>query len=361
MKSPLHLVLAALLFAQGAFAASRLEAMRASAQSARQQVSSLKSRQMELRKELNEVASRIEALKASRQGKLLSGGELDAALRRSQELSGALTELARSVATAEAAADKENLALLESLSDELKRLRAEFDRQTDREKRQKLIEQMRQIRAERDNVRAQLQAASVPPLQAPSTSEDPEDLLEEADRLRDSEDKVRRQLEALEKRIAEKREEREFDRRMHEFLGDESIFDDQDRRFRVRRDSVERTTTSDSQSGPDLAAGAPAAEASEPSRSGFNSGLSAPPANPATPAKDINQNEKAAPQSESVVSRSARASDGRIDIGQKGQGIAGGSDDDLDDLEVQRQKLRNLAEELKARAKKLEERANQLR
>jgi len=90
---------------------------------------------------------------------------------------------------------------------------------SDHAARRQLIVQMRSLRAEREQVRAALPAASVPALEAPRSSDNPEDLLEQADAARDNEDKVRRELRALEGRIAETREERAFDRRLNDFLG----------------------------------------------------------------------------------------------------------------------------------------------
>src|SRR5438132_790421 len=81
--------------------------------------------------------------------------------------------------------------------------RGDFDRQTDRAARTRLIGQMRGLRAEREQVRAALPAAKLPALEAVRPSDDPEDLLEQADLLKDNEDKVRKQLQTLEQRIAE--------------------------------------------------------------------------------------------------------------------------------------------------------------
>ena len=56
------------------------------------------------------------------------------------------------------------------------------------------------------------------------------------DLMRDREDQVRKQLKQLEVRIAERKDERDLDRRVNQFLGEESFFDDSDRRLRVRRE-----------------------------------------------------------------------------------------------------------------------------
>jgi len=62
-------------------------------------------------------------------------------------------------------------------------------------------------------------------------SDDPEELLERADALFDSEDKLRREERALEARIGELRSEQDIDRRMSDFLGEGTLFDEADRRI----------------------------------------------------------------------------------------------------------------------------------
>ena len=80
-----------------------------------------------------------------------------------------------------------------------------------------------------------LPAAKLPTLDTVRPSDDPEELLEQADLLRDNEEKLRRELKTLEARIAERRDEAELDRRVQRFMGEESMFDDSDRRLRVQR------------------------------------------------------------------------------------------------------------------------------
>ncbi|MFZ5472186.1 MAG: TetR family transcriptional regulator [Myxococcota bacterium] len=372
MKPLSSCLVLALSFGLPAWGATALEAARAAAHDARQKVNDVRSRQMVLRGELNQVATRIETLKAQRPGKLLPGAELESALRRSQELSAELTQLAQALAASESASEKEHLSLLSALSDELGRARGEFDRATDPAARKELIARMRALRAEREQVRAALPASSVPVLgPASAASDDPEDLLEQADALRDREDKVRRELAALEALITEHREERELDRRMGEFLGDENIFDEHDRRFRMSKESVERvqtTSASPAQSGGFNFGAAPQADSAEAAAGGAPepAGSLNDPAPSVGTARDVNQGEKALqppPETtESVVTRSARASDAHPNVGGgRASALAGGKPDDLDALELQRQKLKGLAEELRSKAKKLEEQAKALR
>ena len=116
-------LLAFTLLATAAGAATGVEAMRANAAGLRSQVGKLRGEQLSKRNELSTVSGRIEALKAASKGSLLSGGELDLALKRSQELSGTLTELAQKLSAREAELESANLTLLEGLSAELTRLR----------------------------------------------------------------------------------------------------------------------------------------------------------------------------------------------------------------------------------------------
>lgn len=375
------------LTAPVAFGATQLEATRSNAQSARAQVTGTRQTQFQGQAELNRLASRIEELKAQQKGKLLPGSELDAALKRSQELSATLTQNASALAAQQNALESANLALLSELSNELNRLRADFDRTTDRATRSKLIEKMRTLRGEREQVRNALPAAKLPALEATKPSDDPEDLLEQADLLKDNEDKVRKQLQVLEKRIAEAKQERDLDNRVRQFLGDESLFDESDRRLRVSRTVNEAPL--DRQNDPSPASPAPPPvglqAGAQGAESDFASGLSPSAAaenktampstggvQPPTTGQFGNapgsrgSGEPTAGagsfgDSKSVPSfqRSIGGSDVRPNVG--GNVAGNDEDDDLEDLEIQRAKLKGLAEELKARATQLEKKAAQLK
>jgi len=235
MNRLLPLVLA-LLWAPAASAADRLELSRAQAAQARTALAEVKARQARLQGELDALGQRIQGLKAHASGALLRGGELDASLKRSQELSTTLTGLATQVERANADAERANASLATALSDELSRLRAEWDR-GGQEERARLLSRMRALRAERESLRSALPNAQVPAVAPGQGNEDPEELLEQADALRDAEDKVKKRLAALEARITETREERELDRRMGEFSREGALFDEQDRRLRRERGS----------------------------------------------------------------------------------------------------------------------------
>ncbi|RKH41908.1 TetR family transcriptional regulator [Corallococcus llansteffanensis] len=347
-------LLACLLLGAPAGAASGLEQARSKAQTARVDVRTLRTQQQGLRDELNGLAARIEALKAQRQGKLTPGGELESALRRSQELSGQLTGLAQSVSGAEGEVERAHLALHGALSQELTRLRSAWDATTDRAERARLLEQMRSVRGEREAVRAALPASQVPALDGAARGDDPEDLLAQADALRDTQDKVRQRLQALKARITEVREERDLDRRMNDFLGEESMFDDQDRRLRLRSAGDQGLQVAPTQRGsgsrtPWLSAGDSSADYAGPPMTAD------PPGGGETTAGD----DPSRPGG--IVAPSVTASDRRPQVDPvRAQALAAGGPEDLTSLEQEAAKLESLARELDGRAGALERKAKTL-
>ena len=379
------------LLASQAWSATGVEAMRANSAGLRSQVSQLRGEQLSKRNELSTLSGRIEALKSQSKGALLPGSELDQSLKRSQELSGTLTDLAQRLSTREAELESANLALLDGLSAELTRLRGEFDRQTDRAARKTLIDQMRRLRAERESVRAALPAAKLPTLETLKQTDDPEELLEQADLLRDNEEKVRRELKALDARITQRRDEVELDRRVQRFMGEESMFDDQDRRLRLQRKD---TVTGEAPTAPTRSAGVSNSE------SGFAADNAAPPTQgpvtagsapqvpppsfpslgafgaPAPAERGSTDFTNSTPQPGGGASKSSGTANGALDsrglsitsssdarpqVGGGTRSIATGDEDEMDDLDVQRRKLQGLAEELKRKAAELEKKASQLK
>jgi hypothetical protein len=358
----LSAVLLTALLTLPVWAAGPLDALRSSSKSAREQVNSLRADQLKQRSELSSLSARIETLKGESKGKLLPGSELDAALKRSQELSGALGELSQQVAGREASLESANLALLDGLSAELTRLRSEFDRQSDRAVRKGLIDELRKLRSERDALRQTLPASKLPTLDTVRPSDDPEELLEQADLLRDNEEKLRRELKTVEARIAERREEAELDRRVQRFMGEESMFDDSDRRLRVQR-IVTTPATAPTQAAAGGAGAAPqtptsasdttAGTGSNGATFGGAQGLGAP-----TPAADRGTTQfNASPDTANI--RVTNASDARVQVG--GARTVAGGNDDLDDLEVERVRLQGLAAQLKKKADELQKRAADLK
>lgn len=366
-------LLIACLFALPALAAGPLDALRAESRGLRDQVSAVKGQQLSGRNELSKLSERITTLKAESKGKLLPGGELDAALKHSQELSTSLSELAQQMASRETALENANLALLDGLSAELNRVRADFDRQTDRQVRKGLIDQMRKLRAERDALRQTLPAARIPNLDTVKPSDDPEELLEQADLLRDNEEKLRKELKSLEARISERREEAELDKRVQRFMGEESMFDDTDRRLRVQRTITTPGTapiqTTNGVGGTQNQEAAPPPAATQSDTTAGTGGPAAPPvaagalgafgAAPSTERNTADTNFQQAGGLDSSGIRVTNASDARVQVGGTRQ-IAGG-DDDLNDLEVERQRLQGLAGQLKKKADELQKRASQLK
>jgi hypothetical protein len=335
------LLTSAALGASPALGASALDAARSDASAARAKSVGVRERQAALRLEMNRVAARIEALKAEQRGALLPGSELETSLRRSQELSGLLSDAARELSSADADAQKKNLVLLSSVSKSLDEAKARWEHAS-RDERRELLVRMRALRAEREQVRTQLPAAAVPALSG-ATSDDPAELLEQADAVRDSEDKVRQRMEQLKARIHELKDERDLDRRMSDFLGEESIFDEQDRRLRLRNEqdfSSGRTDGLTASPSVNQAGGAASNPMSPP-----GPGTNAPP--PQSPTNSF-----AAGGTSSHGGESAPAPDALSPTPA--------SSDDVHALEGQLSNLGHEAQQLEERARRLEQSARQL-
>jgi len=316
MKWVLRTALVALILPGSALAKMGLDELRSSSREARQRVEDLRSRQSALKAQLDELAPRIESLK--RQRGLVPGSELTNQLRRSQELSSQLTEVARSLASAEADAERRDSELMESLSAELQRLQAAWDETPSRERREQLAARLQSLRSEREKLRAPLPLRAVPQLQPTRVAQDPEELRRQVDALRDAEDKAKRQLSTVDARIGELREEQALDRRMREFVGEQALFDDRDRRFRLSQHPNE---------------GGGPTSLQNPGPSG---GVSVPGG--------------------AQVSAAPRSVEKPPQIDEP-HPMALGTGDSLPSLEAQRERLRALAQQLHERAEQLEERA----
>jgi hypothetical protein len=348
LRSPTWLLLATLLLALPAEAATALDAARQQATSARARTQEVRTRQSGLRLELNRLAGKIEGLKAK--GSLVGGGELQASLRRSQEVSGLLAEAARELSAAEQDAEREHLALLEAVSAELRALRQSFDRAKSRPERVAITTRMASLRRERDQVRAALPAAKVPAL-TDRGSEDPTELLEQADALRDAEDKVRGKVQALRGRIAELREERELDRRMDEFMGEEALFDDQDRRIRLRRE--ERVTLKTEPQSPFTGA-------AETADQGMTVGTFSDPAPAERTSAPPPDSEPTPTARTTEISSVAEGVDHRPQLGGPGRNRSSARGGELGALERELAELETMASQLNRRAQGLEQRAREL-
>jgi hypothetical protein len=341
------LAVLALLFGGVAQAASGLEASRASAQKAREAVVELRKQQTSWRQELSEVSTRIQTLKAGQKGNLLTGPELDGALRRSQELSGLLTQAAQQMAQVQAEQERQFLALLQVISSELERTTRQWERSKDRDERGRLLEQMKALRQEREQARTMIPASRLPPLSREVASDDPTELREQADALRDSEDKVRQQMKTLKARVHELREERELDRRMGEFLGDEARFDEHDRRLRLSHERILEVRTG-----------------TQPPLSGDSGASPQPPMSEGAPTGDFQAGGGSQPGGNDARSSSmsltqiARGTDSRPQLGGlEAELHAGGEGNDLESMEAQLKRLEKLARELNQKANQLENRA----
>ncbi|SET91575.1 TetR family transcriptional regulator [Stigmatella erecta] len=352
-------LLLCLLLGAPAWAATGLEASRGTAQQARTAVRTLRERQQALRQELNGLAGRIETLKAQRQGRLTAGPELEQALRRSQELSGELTGLAQAVAGAEGESERAHLALHAALSEALEQARAAWDATSDRNRRATLLTRMRELRAEREAVRAALPASRVPALGRAEASDDPTDLLEQADALRDSGDKVRQRLTALKSRITEVREERELERRMSDFLGEERMFDEQDRNMRLRLSATGLSPQLDARDGntEGVAAGPPP---SAPPPADTPVDTSPGGGEPPLPLPEVGGVPgPTAPPATAPVPVQAR--DHRPQVqGVRAQELAAGDFENLAAMEAEAKRLESLARELDSRASALERKVREL-
>jgi hypothetical protein len=287
-----------------------LDELRGAARESGRQVDALRAKQASLKRELDELSPRIEARK--KEPAVVPGAELKNELRRSQELSSQLTEVAQSLARAEAEWQHRNTELLDGLSTQLGLLEAAWEQSPEREARERLLGRMRALKLEREQLRAAMPVQEVPALGPSPVGSEPEALLRRVDALRDAEDKARRQLQAVEVRIAELRQEQGLEQRMRDFVSEQSLFDDQDRRFRLEPDKG-RSPLPSGVVGP--AAGGPSASGPASSRSAEK-----PP-----------------------------------QFGDAPQPVA--DPNNLSALEAQRDRLKKLADQLREQARQLESRA----
>lgn len=379
-----------LLTASLAFGNGRaLEPLREKAQAVQAQVEAIRAEQNAQRLSLSAVGSRIEALKSAPK-KNARSAELDQALKRSQELSEVLTGLAQSLKLKSTALDDARAALVDALGAELKALRTAFDASTRREERALLLTQMKAVRTERDALGQALPASRLPSAQAFRPSEDPEELLQQADVARDAEDRVRKDLAALEQRIAEAKEEQALDARLRQFAGEESLFDDSDRRFRLARPSSVGSAAARAQAdGPGLGAAASKTAGAAEANTAATATAAPPPdqgtarADSTNPGDTAFTQSAAAPASSNIptggtareigsptppsssnaasgdsAARVPTNADNRPSIGAARS--TGLDRDDLSSLLKQKQRLQGLAGELRDRATALEQKAHAL-
>jgi len=228
----------ALSLAPAAQAAS-LPQLRAEVTAVDAKVASARAGRVELQRTLDEVARQIESLKARSQDPLFANGELDSLLKRSQDLSSRVTDALKAENEAEEGLRGSQSRLVSELDQELSRLRAKWDAAKAREERAGLLTELKALRAERDSLRRALPETMVPRV-SDRPSDDPEELLERADALYDGEDKLRREERALARRIDELKAERDLERRMNEFIGEDALYDEHDRSIRAVRPALSK-------------------------------------------------------------------------------------------------------------------------
>jgi hypothetical protein len=163
---------------------------------------------------------------------------------------------------------------------------------------------------------------------------------------------------------------------MQRFLGEESMFDDSDRRLRVQRTTTTPLTPPVAQSNgaPPAGAfgGAPpppievnVADQASGSTTTVGSGApfgafgdhrdtAAPSVNSGAPGRSVGGGY------DSSGVRVTTATDARPQVGGA-RSIAGGAEGELDELEIERQRLQGLAEQLKAKADEFQRRAATLK
>ena len=333
-----------LALSTGAWAGPSVAEAERSAASAREGVTAVRARQQSVRGELGQVARRIEAAKAGGSG-VLPRAELDGLLQRSQELSNELTQLAQRLAADEAKALGADEALLSALAEQLASLRAKA-LEAPRAERPALVAQLKRLREQQSRVLARLPAASVPALPT-RASDDPEELLEQADALRDGEDKVRARMELVRQRLTHAQAARELDRRMGDFSRDDALFDDSDRRFRLRREVASEAAQDRSQpsSGAATELQSTASAPSAPSDAAPMGSSGAPsPAN-------------ASPQGGTTV---VSAKDALPQVGRNTGGVTAIAEDDVGVLEAELRRLQRQVVDLSSRASELEKKAQSL-
>jgi DNA repair exonuclease SbcCD ATPase subunit len=194
-----------------------LDEARQSHSAALSEVETLRAQERTLSSQLATESERVETLKARAEGRILKPGGLDAALRRSQELSSQLSALVQERSGAESRLQGQAQALLDAIGRETETVLEAWQGAGATEKR-KLLNQLRGLRAERMRVRRELPPPP-PPADIPAApTDDPLVLRARADALRDAEDKARAQLEHVDRRLKELRSEQDLERQMNESL-----------------------------------------------------------------------------------------------------------------------------------------------
>ncbi len=366
----------ALVFALGGNAwAANLAQLRGEVVQSDARLRATRADRRQLESELGSLAAKIEALKSEKSGALFKNAELESLLQRSQALSSRLSELLSAERSAEQGLRDGQGSLVVGLDEEIGSLRQAWDKARSRDERQQLLPRIKALRAERESLRGQMPASLLPQVSS-RPSDDPEELAERADALLDSEDKLRREEKALAARVQELKRERELERRMDEFLGEQSLFDEHDRRIATSRTAhaFAAAPAADSASDPAAkTAGGPSTtgDGQQPSLN-VGGGNSAPPGGgtggtlsggtggttgtiggaPNAPAGG-----GSAPSGGELV----RSGVTRMPPQIAGKLSAYSDDETLEELEARQAQLRKLADQLHTRALEAERQARELR
>jgi hypothetical protein len=323
---------------------------------------------------------------------VLGDAELEGLLRRSQEISSHLTSLVRSRGDAEEAVRVAQGRLSMELDREILALRSQWDAAGERGARRALLPRIKALRLERDSLRRATPSLVLPSVPDAPT-DDPDELLERADALLDSVDKLRREEKAIALRIEELKGERELERRMNEFLSEESLFDDHDRKLSYSRRGREIVAaTTDSASGapdnrgtpaPPSAGGAPPRAPKEnervrlqpepPATLGYNENDAASPGGKAVfntqeaPRASAVPGPKGAaspgqhPGLEELLDDGARAGSLEMPPDRRFDGRPFSEEESLEALEARRGKIRALADQMHRKAEETARRARELK
>lgn len=304
--------------------------------------------------------------------------ELEDLLRESRALAEQMQKLQQKIKAAERQLTNQRRQLVAAIDAQMKQMESKLA-ETPTAKRKKVVRQLNELRAQRQQFTAPLP-------EAPSDGEvsealamidelegaSAEDLMAAADELQDTEDQVRKRLGAIQQRIVELREAKMLARRARTFSAEERFFDETDRsRFigRYEQRSSGSPTSGDVNSGVDGEAGyedggavgdpsptSPSPPATDgDGRSGFDNGGGTPeaPADPGEQGGDSSGDVFDEGQGEFML-------DGQADP-QTSNGTGFESDDHLDGrierLEREQKRLEQQAGQLEEKAKNLRERA----
>jgi hypothetical protein len=210
-----------------------LEVLRADRQRAAQSVQQADAALAGPTAQLDAVSQQIESMKARRaKGELFGSGALDGLLQQSQALSEQVQQLQAARAKAQADEAGRRAALYQALDAQISQ-----DQQVlpaaSRERQQAVLAELKALQDERSQLNPIEANREGRELKFRGQTDDPRELRERADALRDQADKAGRQQRAVEARLQELRDQAELERQLHRLTGEDSLFDEGDRRVRV--------------------------------------------------------------------------------------------------------------------------------